>query len=156
MHYVASVNVVQYLCWAYLRWATEIFQCVVSLILNDNLEAVYTTGVSHGEDILLADLLAHATTFRGGDFSQTFQHTCQARETCADKGVGPSVPHYNRVVWCRSTQNKFYACQGLKVLSPDTFDLRSSILVVVVPNNAGRFVSSKTYGTHLRVAKFEG
>lgn len=38
----------------------------MSRVLDDNLEAVYTTGVSHGEDVALADLVEYASTFRGG------------------------------------------------------------------------------------------
>lgn len=38
----------------------------MSRVLDDNLEAVHTTGVSHGEDVMLANLVKHASTFRGG------------------------------------------------------------------------------------------
>ena len=38
----------------------------MSRFLNDNLEAVYTTRVSHGEDVVLADLVEYTSTFRGG------------------------------------------------------------------------------------------
>ena len=61
---------------------------------------------------------------------QMCQETCRARQKLALSRVyvGPSDPHENLAVWCRSrhVRAKVAVCQGVKMLSPGMFASLSS------------------------------